>query len=430
MIETQSIYDLVETQIKEAVDQQVSQILAQEQWLADIETRIIAHVQARINARFANISTLPDLVQTVQDRVKDLLESGKLPGIDAYIDQHALKHSIDNSIQDLVISTIDNLMIDPQWLGKMEKSISQDIVNKVGHKLNDVDFLSIASVQVDQALDRWSDRFRQEFGTNGINDTATQTEITVADGTVTVSNDLSSRGFTADIASVTDLNVGNLVVRGTVNTDNASWKELKDSIASDAVSSLTEQWKSQLVSDVLSLAKTSGIEFDEILLGDEPLIKNNYLNANVVGSNLRTVGQLNDLTVTGACYLGGDTVTINKKRLGINTRQPEMALSVWDEEVSIIGGKLSKNLAYLGTSRLQNLSIGINRVPFIELDTDGVTTVKKLKIDRNRIEWGSEVPGYSGAKGDIVFNSDCKPDAPFAWICLGAYRWMPLKGNQ
>ena len=34
---------------------------------------------------------------------------------------------------------------------------------------------------------------------------------------------------------------------------------------------------------------------------------------------------------------------------------------------------------------------------------------------------------YPGAKGDLVFNTNYKQDAPFAWICLGAFRWSELK---
>ena len=132
------------------------------------------------------------------------------------------------------------------------------------------------------------------------------------------------------------------------------------------------------------------------------------------------------LTVAGITSLA-DTVTINNNRVGINTQSPELALSVWDEEVAITIGKFKNNHAYIGTSRTQNLSLGINRVPYIEIDNEGITTIKKLRIGVHTIGHSAEVPGHSGTRGDIVFNINPTDDNVFAWVCLGAYTWKPLK---
>jgi len=122
-----------------------------------------------------------------------------------------------------------------------------------------------------------------------------------------------------------------------------------------------------------------------------------------------------------------DTVHVRSRRLGINTVDPEMALSVWDEEVAMVGGKFRQNHAFLGTARQQNLSIGVNRKAWLDIDTDGLVSVKNFRIDRHRISFAAQVPGYSGTRGDIVFNSDPNDGQPFAWVCLGAFRWQPLK---
>jgi hypothetical protein len=104
-----------------------------------------------------------------------------------------------------------------------------------------------------------------------------------------------------------------------------------------------------------------------------------------------------------------------------------MALSVWDEEINLGLGKLSQNQAFIGTNRLQSLAIGVNRTPMLEIDDKGMTTIKQLRVGRNRIAFEPSLPGYSGTKGDIVINSDFKADGVFAWICLGAFRWQPIK---
>jgi len=61
------------------------------------------------------------------------------------------------------------------------------------------------------------------------------------------------------------------------------------------------------------------------------------------------------------------------------------------------------------------------------VDKDGTTWINKLVLGRNRISHSIEVPGYSGAKGDLVFNTAFVPGGTFAWVCLGAFRWHELK---
>jgi hypothetical protein len=222
-----------------------------------------------------------------------------------------------------------------------------------------------------------------------------------------------------------DLSINNLVVTGTINTDNRSWNELKDVISQQVLAATTERWYRELVEQVLERAKSGGINFKSVLIDNQPLIENNTLSSAVVDSHLQSTGTLKALKVAGVAQFG-QTMHVAGRRVGINTQEPEMALAVWDEEVSIIAGKLSKQQAFVGTARLQNLAIGVNRVPQIEIDVDGLTTIKQLRVGRHRISHAGTVPGYSGTRGDLVLNSDPKPGTPFAWVCLGAFQWQSL----
>ena len=100
-----------------------------------------------------------------------------------------------------------------------------------------------------------------------------------------------------------------------------------------------------------------------------------------------------------------------------------MALSLWDEEVSVNIGKSKLNQAYIGTSRSQGLSIGTNRVGHIEIDASGMTQIKKLRIGVFQISHADMVPGWSGTRGDIVFNSSPSIGGPLGWVSLGDARW-------
>jgi len=177
---------------------------------------------------------------------------------------------------------------------------------------------------------------------------------------------------------------------------------------------------------VLEAAKTQGIEFQDVIVRGMPVVQDGTLNSAIRHSQLESVGTLDRLSVSGDADLA-TTMHVRNRRVGINTLDPEMALSLWDEEVTVVAGKLKQGHAFLGTARSQNFSLGVNRKPYLEIDAEGLITVKNFRIDRHRVSFAAQVPGYSGTRGDLVFNSDPNDGQPFAWVCLGAFRWQPLR---
>jgi hypothetical protein len=425
MLDNMSINNLIEQQIKTVVEERVHAILAQPEWIDNLEQRIIKYAQDRIVGRFANISTVPDLVDTVQTSVKKLFEQGHVPGLETYVNTDKITQTIDSGIQVLVNAAIDNLVIDTEWQNKIERSVNQLMTTRLGDRLSAIDLNSLIVSHIDAGIDRWQDRLKQNFRTNGISDQASNIELTVLDGVVVVERDFVAKNIQVE----TDLIVNNLVVSGAINTDNRSWNELKDVISQQVLTATTEKWRQELIDQVVLQSRTAGINFDSVMIDDQPLIENKTLSTAVVDSHLQSIGTLRDLKVSGPANFG-QTMQVAGRRVGINTQDPEMALAVWDEEVSIIAGKLSKQQAFIGTARLQNLAIGVNRTPQIEIDADGLTTIKQLRVGRHRISHANSVPGYSGTRGDLVLNSDPKPGTPFAWVCLGSFQWQSLNSAR
>jgi hypothetical protein len=205
---------------------------------------------------------------------------------------------------------------------------------------------------------------------------------------------------------------------------------LADGISDRTLEKLGEDWRAALTAQVAEQIKTSGVDFDQVTIAGDVLVQDNRLSNNITDTNIQSVGVLRTVEVAGESVFNNQTLNVLNKRIGVNTQTPEMALSVWDEEVSIVVGKHKANEAYIGTNRAQGVAIGVNRTPQIEITPDGLTKIKQLQVGLHRISHAGQVPGWSGTRGDIVFNTNpdgAPDDTVFAWVCLGAYRWKSLK---
>lgn len=417
MLDTKALQQLVEQQVKQEVTDRVSLSL-NEQWLKTVEANAIKFIQDRIVAKFANSEAMPELIEAVKSSVRELFHSGQIPGLAQYVDHDHIKQSVDNSTQELVNAAIQELSIDKTWLEKIETLINQQMTQRVVATLGSIDINSIVKQRVEEITETVIKKLIP-----GIQDQSHKVELSLLDDAVVVEQTLIAK----NVEAVESVIVNNLVVKGGVNTDNQSWQELAKDISQKTLDQLSDQWKQTLVEQVADKIKEQGIEFDSVTVAGSKIVDGDTLNSAITQSNLQQVGKLKNLVVSGDTVLA-NTVTVSKSRLGINTDSPDMALSVWDEEVTVSLGKYKQNTAYLGTARKQALTIGINKNPAVEIDENGLTAIKQLQVGIHKISHGNEVPNYSGTRGDIVFNAVPTIDNPVvAWQCLGGFKWKVIK---
>lgn len=426
MLDPKVVTKLVEDQIAATVNTQVLEVLTSDAWLSDIEQKVIQYTQNIIVKKFANSAAVPEIVAAVKDSVNTLFQSGQVPGLDQYIDQQLLRQTIDQAVEQTVHSALDQMIQDPVWLSKIENTINQAMVQRTVAGLTAVDINSVIHSRVDETMEKISKSIVDQLLTSGIQDLATNCELSIMDDHVVVENKLTAKSL--DV--VDSATVRHLAVTGSINTDNQAWNTLSDNITEKTLSKLSEGWRNVLVQQVIEEIQKNGINFDQVKVDGHSLVAGGRLAHSIVESSLKSVGVLHELRVAGEAFIN-DTVSVKKKRLGVNTHEPEMALSVWDEEVSILAGKIKDKSAYIGTGRAQSLSIGVNRSPAIEIDVDGLTAVKKLRVGVHRISHGTEVPNYSGTKGDVVFNANPNVgNNVFAWQCLGGFKWKIIRAIE
>ena len=408
LIDDKAVAKLIKEEIKRNVDVQVNSALSDSEWIIDLEERIIKFVQDRIVARFSNINTVPDLVQTVESSVDKLFKNGFIPPIEHIVDNTLLVQAVDQAIERLVTKTVDSLVFDPDWMQKIHNQIAREAGDRVRIGLKEInvydtlrDVVVNNPTMIHEGLDR---------------------EVTIEDGLVVVQKHLSTETLNTE----SDLNVGgalivegDLAVKGRIATDNRAFRELGTAIKEQALDELKSGFVDTVTNNVTEkIAK--GINVENVRINGSPLVLGDRLGSGIKHSSLESVGILKDLSV-------GSVLTANNTRVGINTNAPTSALSVWDNEVTIDIGKRSQNTAQLGTNKAQDLVLVTNNKEQIKIDKDGVTWINKLKVGHNSISHDTSTPGYQGAKGDIVFNTAYVPGGTFAWICLGSYRWHELK---
>ena len=336
--------------------------------------------------------------------------------------------AVDSAVQQHVVDFIQQMALDPEWAQKIEGLVTHNITQKFSQEISGVDINTLMAGWIDDALARWKELLMTNFRCTGIEDRAQSTQLTLTDDVAVFNSPVSTTGLLveqeADVQGT--MSVDNLVVRGTVNGDAPAWQALAQDVTQRAVNQMTNQWREVLVQQVLDLARERGIDFDSILVQGFPLFAGDRLNPTITKTNITKLGVLEELMVAGKMDVQ-ETLSVRPKRLGINTAEPDAALNLWDEEVSISLGKYEKNMAIIGTSRKQGLALGVNRNPVVRIDDTGLTTIPRLRIDRWMISHATEVPGYEGTRGDFVLNSDPKPNQPFAWVCLGGARWQSLR---
>lgn len=340
--------------------------------------------------------------------------------------QTQIADTVEKSVEQYVENIVRALAMDDAWIQKMEQRINDSVARRFGQQLSSIDITSLAMQAIEPAVNLYFER--QKTAGGGLLDLAHTTQVTIQDDSVTVDKKITTKDLsvTGDAEVEQTLTVRNLAVKGVINTDNKTWQDLSSNIAQQTQERLTQEWRESVVQSVVDLIKKDGIAFDRVKVGDSTLIEGDSLCGNIRRSGLTQLGTLETLQVSGTADLSG-SLSVRPRRVGINTEHPEMALAIWDEEVSLVFGKQKDQTAYIGTLRPQNLVIGVNRSAAIDITDQGHVTINHLTVGRHRICHEPECPNYSGTKGDIVFNSNPKNDGVWGWQCLGAFRWVPLR---
>lgn len=306
---------------------------------------------------------------------------------------------------------------DSTFIDKIQSLVNQQVTSRLESML---DNLSIN----DKIESRINDVMANKFA--AIQSNTDKVQLTLMDDTVVNENEFITNSLTVMGGAKADtLTVNDLVIRGRVNTDNASWDELRTIITEEAIGVIKRDTVNHIKERVLEAAKSDGIDFHHVKIGGKTLLDGEVLGNQITKSRLTTVGKLEELEVEGLTRLN-DTLTVNKGKVGINTDSPATALDLRDDDIRLTIGKKSKDTAQIATKNTLEITTGNTA---IVIDPDGKVKINDLMIGHNNISWAKQVPNFSGQKGDIVFNMDPSADSALGWQCLGSFRWRVIEWN-
>ena len=381
-------------------------------------------------------SKLPDglIDESVSDMVSDIVIDIMMSRIDS-----AVSKTLDSLVRDTLLQ---NLVQDKVFDG-MQDYLEKEVRAKASGLVSNTDLGSVISDKIAQFVrDRMSKADLpnglipfsaintsnmsisannispgtiKSFTSTGIEDTANDVELTVMDGMIvvegkTITNDLSVERT----ARIRNLEVQEeLRIKGTMVFENPSFSEQVKSLVETRMDH--ERIKRQI--DLLGRPLTSN--------GKEVLTENS-LGPGIALSNLRKVGNLQDLNVIGKFTAAG-TVAAGDGRMGINTEDPAGVLTIWDEEAELTFKKHKNKTMYIGSTRDCDLVFGTNDKVNLALRRDGSASVNKLEIGQLKVSASNSVPEREGTPGEMVIMTDVKPGLPWAYQCMGGKSWTALK---
>lgn len=305
----------------------------------------------------------------------------------------------DYNFSNMVIEYVSNLINDIVLTGKLqfpERSISGKAINPIG--------LNISASDITTGVIR-------NFESTGIQDRASQCQLVILDQATVFENKLITKDLEV---------VGTVNFKGPVDPDFVD--RLTDITVEKIESRHQEGLYDQYAQRVQQTLETNGINVDKITIGNEKLVDNNTINFRITQSNLQKLGVLQELQVQGES-LFADSVYITNRRVGINTRDPEKVLDIWDQEVQIVAGKRSKDTGIIGTPINQSLILSSNYKNNLVLKPDGSVQVDQLSIGSVKHTSGRDMPMDDRSIGHIVWNENPYIGGPIGWVSLGGARW-------
>lgn len=404
-----------------------------------IVNNLVRDIETRLNARVEALVT-----QALQQKLDAVDYEGKLNflasrKLDTMISEMDVDQSgVQKRLDDVVEVVINNVQAEAKKLATdhvKQKLYSEVDVNQLVREIVGVE---ISSKLATFAFPRSSipgeavnsknlvvsgDNIRggtiNNFNSNGIEDKSTAVQMTLLDQGVVIENKIISLGLEVKGQTVIE---GDLHILGDIPVEGEFYKKLIANAVTATKGALDTELFEGFSYTLFDRIRTEGIDLNKITLNGALLVEGSKLNYSISDTNITRLGLVRDIQTAGDSYLS-ETLMVVKDRVGVNTRDPAHALSVWDQDVEVGIGRRQRDVAWFGTPREQSMMLSANRKDNLVLNPDGSVSVQKLFIGQAEIGTSDSTPSGSATRGSVMFNSNPTPGSPAGWISLGNGVW-------
>ena len=325
----------------------------------NIEDTIAQSLRASVETYLQNTDLTSIIAETLQKQINNVILNLTSKIFNDIVGKRDLSGEVsalvNGILHDQLVTVGKNQMLEVLRSTDMQQIIVSSVQNEVHKVAGSYEFppnsIPITSISIPpnsingDAIDAGK---LTNFASSGIHDRATAIQLTISDEGIITTNNISAENLLiAGSSFVNNIEVegefslvGN--IKSTPQFDNYVLR-----IANNAVGNLLESHN----------ASNIDIQNRNIVFGDRLVLNGDTLGPQIINSNLRKVGNLNELYVEGQALIH-ETLVVSNKKVGINTESASGALSVWDEDSEFTLVKHSPRTMYAGSTRKTDVVLG------------------------------------------------------------------------
>ena len=387
----------------------------------NIEDTIAQSLRASVETYLQNTDLTSIIAETLQKQINNVILNLTSKIFNDIVGKRDLSGEVsalvNGILHDQLVTVGKNQMLEVLRSTDMQQIIVSSVQNEVHKVAGSYEFppnsIPITSISIPpnsingDAIDAGK---LTNFASSGIHDRATAIQLTISDEGIITTNNISAENLLiAGSSFVNNIEVegefslvGN--IKSTPQFDNYVLR-----IANNAVGNLLESHN----------ASNIDIQNRNIVFGDRLVLNGDTLGPQIINSNLRKVGNLNELYVEGQALIH-ETLVVSNKKVGINTESASGALSVWDEDSEFTLVKHSPRTMYAGSTRKTDVVLGSDNQEQIGLRTSGIIELNgPIRFSGLLINIVDRIPERVGEPGEIAVMSD----GSAIYRCLGQNSW-------
>jgi hypothetical protein len=396
------------------------------QILDQVSARVDIDLQSTIESKLRDVDVAArvDMMAKSEARVAAAQYQPNLSAIDKQLATatQAIIANITGTANKLVNEAIQNHVKNIDFNSAIITTLSGILENKLTNfdfPDNSVPVTALAFGNTTISGDKVQGGIIKEFASTGIDDKSSNIQVTVLDSHTVIENHLLSNAITIKGTATFD---GNIQLNGNIEQTSPGFVSIVNTTKDQVKAELNDDFFADFGRLVFDQIQRDGIDLSKVTLNGNEIVNDKRLGPAITASNLQEVGVLKELQVSGESLLY-NTLYTTTRRVGINTLEPNSALTIWDEEIDINIGKRQKGVAFIGSTRDQLIVLGTNSKTNLILNTDGSVTASKLNLGNMSMSSADSPPNYDAPKATVVFNTNPSLGGPLGWVSLGSARW-------